>query len=73
MARTIREWPTSWLQPDGMLESENRVGVPPLGEQEDVKDGRVIVDYKLDKDYETQGMDPNDKPVAQEEEKVYSQ
>ena len=48
---------------------ENSASFPQLKEQEDSKDGKVIIDYMLDLNYKPEVPDPNDGPVIQEEEK----
>ena len=40
--------------------------------QAHAKNNKVIVDYKLDIDYTPEESDPNDEPVAEEEEKENS-
>ena len=40
-----------------------------LEEEEETKNGKVIVDYKPDVDYKSEGPESNDEPVVQEEEK----
>ena len=49
------------------LEPQNP-SVPHLEEEEDAKEGKVVVDYKWDVDYEQERGDSHDEPDAQEEE-----
>ena len=46
----------AWLQLCGTVEPESSASISMLEEQENAKDDRVIVDYKLDSDYEQEGL-----------------
>ena len=67
MVRTMRENPTAWSQLEGIVEPENNTSGPHLEKQEDIVEGKVRVEYKLDVNNKPEGPDPNDKPVTQEE------
>ena len=68
MARAMRGCLTAWLQQEGAAKSWNNVSILWLEEQADAKEGKVMVYYKPDINYEPEGSDPNDEPDAQGEE-----
>ena len=65
MARTIGQYLTAQSQPEGAGEPETNTSVPQQKEQQpDATEGKVIVDYDLNIDYE--GTECKNKPDAQE-------
>ena len=62
----MRGSPTTWSQPEGAAEPHNNTSIPQQEEQADTKEGKVIVNDKLDVDYKPEEPDPNVKLDAQE-------
>ena len=65
MARTAKEHPTTWLQPECKNKHEINPSVPQQEEQTDATEGKDIVDFNSNVDYE--GSEPKNKPVAQQQ------
>ena len=52
MDRTTRECMTTWSQLEDAEEPERNLSVPQQEKKPDTTEGKVIVDYNLDIDYE---------------------
>ena len=64
MVRTMRGCPTTQSQSEGKDKPEINPSVPQQEEQPDATEGKDIVDYNPDVDYE--GSESQNDPVAQE-------
>ena len=74
-AQTQDDWASkgherAWLQLEGTEELKMNPSVPQQEEQTDATEGKVIIDYDLDIDYD--GSEPKNEPVAQEEKEENS-
>ena len=70
MAKPMRRYtmPQSWQ--GGTEEPETNTSVPQQEKQPDAAEGKVIIDYNPDVDYE--GSEPKNEPVAWEEKEENS-
>ena len=68
MVRPVRGCLTAWLQQEGAEDPQTKPSVPWQEEQPEATEGKVIADYDLDVDYESEGSDPEIKPVDEEDE-----
>ena len=64
MAKPVRGHPLPWSQQEG-TEPETNPSVPQQEKQTDMAEGKDIVDYNGDVNYE--GSEPKNEPVTQEE------
>ena len=69
MARTMRGHPMLGCNKKEAVEQHNNACVPQLEEQADTKEGEVVIDSKLDIDYEPEGADPSNKPLLKRRKK----
>ena len=68
MAKTIRACPTVQLQPECTEEPQTNTIVPQQEGQGDISEGKVLADHELDVDYEPEGSDSENEPIAPREE-----
>ena len=68
MAATIRGCLILQLQPEGTEEPQTNISIPQQERQLDAAEGKVVADYELDINYQSEGWDPEIEAVHDKEE-----